>query len=108
MPTGRLPENPKEVMPALLLLVTATELAVKAFWIRDEKPLKTSHSLVGLYEELDPEHKQEVERRFPGAESNLALSTLGADVFFVRTWERATIATIMVALMVGVMWVLRQ
>ena len=44
MPTGRLPGNLKEVMPALLLLVTATELAVKAFWIRSEKPLKTSHS----------------------------------------------------------------
>ena len=79
MPTGRLPVNLKEVMPALLLLVTAAELAVKAFWIRSEKPLKTSHSLVDLYEELDPDHKQEVERHFVGAESNLALSALGAD-----------------------------
>ena len=79
MPTGRLPGNLKEVMPALLLLVTATELAVKAFWIRSEKPLKTSHSLVELYQELDPAHKQEIERRFAGSESNLALSTLGAD-----------------------------
>ena len=79
MPTGRLPGNLKEVMPALLLLVTATELAVKAFWIRSEKPLKASHSLVDLYEELDPDHKQEVERRFAGAESNFVLSNLGAD-----------------------------
>lgn len=79
MPTGRLPANLKEVMPALLLLVTATELAVKAFWIRCEKQLKTSHSLVDLYEELEPNHKQEAERRFGGAESNLALATLGAD-----------------------------
>ena len=63
----------------MLLLVTATELAVKAFWIRAEKPLKASHSLVDLYEELDPEHKQEVERRFAKAECNLALSTLGVD-----------------------------
>ncbi len=78
MPTGRLPQNLKEIMPALLVLVTATELAVKAFWIRSEKPLKTSHSLVSLYEELDSDHKQEVERRFAGAGSNLALSTLGA------------------------------
>lgn len=79
MPTGRLPGSLKEVMPALLLLVTATELAVKAFSIRSEKPMKTSHSLVGLYEQLDPMHKQEVERRFAGAESNLILSALGAD-----------------------------
>ena len=79
MPNGRLPANLKEVMPPLLLLVTATELAVKAFWIRTEKLLKPSHSLVDLYEELNSEHKQEVERRFAGAESNLALSTLGAD-----------------------------
>ena len=78
MPTGRLPENLKEVMPALLLLVTATELAVKAFWIRSERPLKASHSLVELYEDMAPAHKEEVERLFAGAESNLALSTLGA------------------------------
>lgn len=79
MPTGRLPANLKEVMPPLLLLVTATELAVKAFWIRSEKPMKPSHSLVDLHEELDPEHKHEVEQRFAGARPNLALSTLGAD-----------------------------
>ena len=79
MPTGRLPVDLKEIMPPLLLLVTATELAVKAFWIRSEKPLKTSHSLVDLYEELDSKHKEEVERRFAGAESNLALAALGAD-----------------------------
>lgn len=66
-------------MPALLLLVTATELAVKALWIRDEKLLKTSHSLVDLYSELAPYHRQEVERRFAGADSNLVLSILGAD-----------------------------
>lgn len=79
MPTGRLPATLKEVMPPLLLLVTATEVAVKAFWIRSEKPLKTSHSLVDIYYELDPEHKEEVERRFAAAESNLALAALGAD-----------------------------
>lgn len=79
MPTRRLPENLKEIMPALLLLVTSTELAIKAFWIRDEKPLKPSHSLVGLYQGLSAEHKQGVERRFTEAESNLALSALGAD-----------------------------
>ena len=32
-----------------------------------------------LYEELDPDHKQEAERRFAGAESNFVLSNLGAD-----------------------------
>ena len=77
MPSGRLPSSLKEVMPTLLLLVTATELAVKAFWIRSEKLLKASHSLVDLYEELNPEHKQEVERRFAISEINSGLSMLG-------------------------------
>ena len=79
MPIGRLPKNLKEVMPALLLLVTASELAVKAFWIRSEKPLKTSHSLVDLYVDLAPEYKEDIERRFAGVETNLALATLGVD-----------------------------
>ena len=66
MPTGRLPGNLKEVMPALLLLVAVTELAVKDLWIRSKKPLKTSHSLVDLHEELETDHKQEIERRLAG------------------------------------------
>ena len=43
MPTGRLPHTLKEIMPGLLLLFTATELALKAYWIRSGKQV-TSHS----------------------------------------------------------------
>ena len=79
MPAGRLPSGLTELMPALLLLVTATELAVKAYLIRDGKSLKPSHSLVDLYRELDLEHRREVERRFTSLESSSALLALGLD-----------------------------
>ena len=80
MSASRLPGNLKEVMPSLLLFVTATELALKAFYIRSEKVLRTSHSLLDLYEKLDSEYKEEVGQRFAGADSNLALATLGAEI----------------------------
>ena len=79
MPTGRLPGTLREVMPALLLLVTATELAVKAYWIRSDKPMKRKHSLRDLYEELEPEHQREIDRRFVNSAANLALLALGID-----------------------------
>ena len=77
MPTGRLPNSLIEIMPALLLLFTATELAVKAYLIRSDKPVKGSHSLVDLYKELDSEHRKEIERRFAESYLNSALSALG-------------------------------
>ena len=77
MPTGRLPNSLKEIMPALLLLFTATELAVKAYLIRSETRVKPNHSLVALYKELDPEHRKEIERRFVESYLNSALSALG-------------------------------
>ncbi len=43
MPAGRLPDTLSEVMPALLLLFTATELAIKAYWIRAKKQVKTPY-----------------------------------------------------------------
>ena len=49
MPSGRLPNSLSEIMPPLLLLVTATELAVKAYWIRSDKLVKFTHSLLDLY-----------------------------------------------------------
>ena len=78
MPTGRLPHTLKEIMPALLLLFTATELALKAFWIRSGRQL-TSHSLTDLYGELGPEHKRNIEGRFASSEPHSALSALGAE-----------------------------
>ena len=79
MPTGRLPNSLIEIMPALLLLFTATELAVKAYLIRSEKRVKPNHSLVNLYKELDPEHREKIERRFAESYLNSALSALGID-----------------------------
>ena len=78
MPTGRLPHTLKEIMPALLLLFTATELALKAFWIRSGRQV-TSHSLTDLYRKLDPEHRRDIEGRFASSEPYSALSALGAD-----------------------------
>ena len=78
MPTGRLPHTLKEIMPGLLLLFTATELALKAFWIRSGKQV-TSHSLTDLYRELGAEHRGDIEARFASSELHIALSALGAD-----------------------------
>ena len=78
MPNGRLPHTLKEIMPALLLLFTATELALKAFWIRSGRQL-TSHSLTDLYQEIDTEHRRNIEARFASSELHTALSALGAD-----------------------------
>ncbi len=79
MPIGRMPSTLKEFMPALLLLVTATELAVKAYWIRSGREPKRSHSLVDLYIELPQHQRVEVERRFAEGESNAALQALGVE-----------------------------
>ena len=76
MPTGRMPGTLREIMPALLLLVTATELAVKAYWIRSRMEPKRSHSLVDLYMELPHHQREEIEQRFARGESSAALQTL--------------------------------
>ena len=78
LPSNRLPHTLKEIMPALLLLFTATELALKAFWIRSGRQM-TSHSLIYLYRELDTEQKKNIEGRFAKSEPHSALSALGAD-----------------------------
>ena len=79
IPTDRLPNTLKEIMPALLLLFTATELALKAFWIRSGRQLLTNHSLTDLYRELDPEHRRDIEGRFAKSELHAVLSALDAD-----------------------------
>ena len=78
MPIGRLPHTLKEIMPPLLLLFTATELALKAFWIRSGRQ-ETGHSLTDLYQKLDPEHRIDIEKRFARSEAHSALSALGGD-----------------------------
>ena len=79
MPTGRLPGSLKEIMPALLLLVTAVELALKAYLMRSEKSFGRGHSLVDLYSRLDPAHCEEVERRLANSETSAALLVLKID-----------------------------
>ncbi len=83
MPTGRLPNSLVELMPALLLLVTATELALKAYWIRSGRPPSRSHSLLDLYRDLDLEHQEEIERRLAASSPNSALSVVGAEALKV-------------------------
>ena len=81
MPVGRLPKSVTELMPSLLLLYTASELALKAFWIRSNRtPRKEAHSLVGLYQDLDPAHISEIEARFARTEVCLQLSNQGNNV----------------------------
>ena len=67
LPKGRLPNSLKEVMPALLLLVTSAEQALKTFGIRSEKPA-LGHSLKDLYDDLSIEYKIETERLFRQSE----------------------------------------
>ena len=67
LPKGRLPNSLKELMPALLLLVTSAEQALKSLGIRAEKPAY-GHSLKGLYDGLSNEYKIETERLFRQSE----------------------------------------
>ena len=80
MPEGKLPSTLKEIMPGLLLLFAATEIALKAYWIRSEQPLKRNHSLTELYEQLASEHKAEIFRRFGELSVNPRLSGMGIEV----------------------------
>ena len=78
VPSGRLPQSMTEMMPALHLLVNAAELALKADLIRSGKPCG-GHVLQNLYDELEDEHREEVERRFAVAGQNANLNVLEAD-----------------------------
>ena len=64
MQPGQLPPTLVEVMPALLLLVTAAELAMKAFALRSKGEQPRSHDLVELYGKLDFKHQAAIESRF--------------------------------------------
>ena len=78
MPTGRLPKSLLEVMPALHLLVMATELALKADLMRAGIETENSHRLVDLYGKLPEDHRQEAEDRFARCEPNMRLKLVGA------------------------------
>ena len=72
---GRLPQSMVEMMPPLLLLMNAAELALKAGLIRSEKPI-IGHGLQDLYGELEDEHRDEVDRRFADAALNAPINAL--------------------------------
>ena len=79
LPKGRLPRTVSEMMPALLLLMNAAELAMKADLIRSDSKASGSHKLLILYRSLDCEHRQEIERRFADADQNANLKALGGE-----------------------------
>ena len=78
LPRGRFPNSLKEAMPALLLLVTSAELALKAFGIRSENPAHV-HALKDLYDDLNNECKIEIERLFRQSEIVAAILDLGQE-----------------------------
>ena len=78
LPNGRLPSSLKEIMPALLLLVTSAEQALKSFGIRSEQP-SHFHSLKDLYDELESECKIETERLFRQSEIVAAILENGQE-----------------------------
>ena len=86
MPKGRLPLAVSEMMPALHLLVTAAELALKAYLIRSHARSR-GHDLRTLYMRLRPEHRDELESRFADTGPNMDLNVLGV--------ERATMESIL-------------
>lgn len=79
LPSGRLPDSVPAIMPALLLLVTSAELAIKAFHIRSGGSQPPVHSLPGLYSSLDAEHREEAQRRFAASPVAAKLSEAGAE-----------------------------
>ena len=75
---GRLPQTLVEVMPSLLLLVTAAELVLKAFILRSKGEQPRTHDLVELYDGLNSEHQAAIESRFGGCQLVAGLSSIGA------------------------------
>ena len=77
---GRLMQTLVEVMPSLLLLVTAAELAMKAFTLRSKGEQPHTHDLVDLYDGLDSEHQAAIESRFGRClQLVVGLTSIGAD-----------------------------
>ena len=74
---GRLPRTLVEVMPSLLLLVTAAELVLKAFLLRSKGEQPQVHDLVKLYDDLNSEHKAAIEDRFGKCQPVAGLTSIG-------------------------------
>ena len=79
LPPDRLPDGISAIMPALLLLVTAAELAIKAFQIRSDGSQAPIHPLPDLYKSLDDEHREEAQRRFAASPVAAKLSAACAE-----------------------------
>ena len=76
---GRIPETLVEVMPPLLLLVTAAELAMKAFTLRSKGEPPRTHDLVDLFDGLDSEHQAAIESLFSRCQLVVGLTSVGAE-----------------------------
>lgn len=83
MPSGRPPRSVVEIMPALHLLVIATELVIKADLVRSGKDTDNHHLLKDLYEALDDTHRQETDDRFARCEPNAMLKMVGEPILSV-------------------------
>ena len=77
MPRGRVPASLIEIMPALLILVTATELAIKAYLIRSKIHENRLHSLLKLFNQLDTEQRGRIEECFACSDTCSKLTELG-------------------------------
>lgn len=84
VPKGRLPKSMTEMMPPLFLLLNSAELILKADLIRSGKTIERKHILHNLYDNLDEEHRNEVERRFADTTPNTFLNSLGIECPSIR------------------------
>ena len=76
---GQLPQTLVEVMPSLLLLVTAAELAMKAFTLRSKGEQPRTHDPVEIYDGLDSEHRAAIKSRFDRCQLVVGLTSIGGD-----------------------------
>lgn len=84
MPRGELPNSLVKMMPILHILVTAAELAIKAYLIRADKNFQRNHSLQLLYDDLDRAHRDKIELRFAESDLNTKVATLGVKMHTVK------------------------
>ncbi len=82
MPRDQRPKNIYDIAPAVLLLVNSAELAIKAYLYRSGKFSNESqgHNLTSLYQQMEDEHKREIQNRFTETETCKELRNLGAEV----------------------------
>ena len=71
------PRRLSEMMPPLLLLIVATELAIKAYLMRSGTTVPSEHDLARIYKLIDPQHVKRIEQSFTGSEIVQALLQRG-------------------------------